>query len=135
MRSQPIPRSSPTPSQGQDVTNFMATRVWTEFFLELLQLAIVHNFLKYKDVNKETDIKTKCGIPIISWINIFMFAIIFKTFGGLIKIYTMMTFPKKLLYVEFLKLFLIDAATLSWVAYGTALYISPLNNCGKIKGT
>lgn len=68
----------------------MATRVWSEFFLEVLQLAIVHNFLKFKDLDKETDVKVKCGIPVVNWINIFMFAIIFKTFGGLIKIYTMM---------------------------------------------
>ena len=65
----------------------------------------------------------------------FMFAIIFKTFGGLIKIYTMMTFPKKLMYVEFVKLFVIDAMTLAWVSYGTAMFQSPLNDCGKVKGT
>ena len=135
MRNSPISRSVQTPSQDQDVSNRTATRVWSEFFLEVLQLAIIHNFLKYKDIDKTTDVKAQCGIPIVDWINIFMFTIIFRTFGGLLKVYTMMSHPKNLKHVEGVKLFLIDGITLGWIAYGTALFTSELNDCGKIKGT
>ena len=71
-----------------------SVKIWAEFFLEIVQLAIVHNVLKYKDFDHEHDVKQKCGIPIVDWINIFVFAVIIKAFAGIFKIYVMVASPK-----------------------------------------
>ena len=101
-----------------------SVKIWAEFFLEIVQLAIVHNVLKYKDFDHEHDVKQKCGIPIVDWINIFVFAVIIKAFAGIFKIYVLEASPKSLQYVDFLKTFIIDGILLAWIAYGSALFWS-----------
>ena len=83
--------SEVTSIDSELITTQKVNRVWLEFFSEMCFLAIVHNLIQYKIIDFKSE--DKCGIPIVYWLNVFVLAVVLKSFGGLAKIWVLWTAP------------------------------------------
>jgi hypothetical protein len=96
-------------------------------------LAIVHNLVQYRVIDFKSN--AHCGIPIVSWLNVFVLATVLKSLGGLGKIWVLWTSPQALQMFEFFKIFYIDGLMFGWIIYGNILFYSKKNNCDRVEST
>lgn len=79
--------------------------------------------------------KTTCGIPVLSWLEVFFLIFGVRSLSQLLRIYVIRNFYSFRAKYEIGRLVVIDGAIIGWLIYGNALYYSKKNNCEKYEAT